>query len=72
MQGVSPLRVVAGFQVLKDQYVQWGQQVEQVAPKEAPNTQGPEPLGTWAIPTPPRQDCSSANEHAPVTRPPRP
>ena len=46
--------MVAGYPVLKDQYVQWGQQVEQVAPKEAPNTQGLEPLGAWAIPTPPR------------------
>ena len=45
--------MVAGYQVLKDQYGQRGKQVEQVAPKEAPNTQGPEPLGAWAIPPPP-------------------
>ena len=70
MKGVSHLRVVAGYQVLKDHYVQWGQQVEQVAPREAPNIQEPEPLGAWATPAPTRQDCSSANEHAPVTRPP--
>ena len=64
--------MVAEDQVLKDHYEQWGQQVEQVAPREAPNTQGPEPLGAWATPALSSQDCSSANEHAPVTRPPRP
>ena len=52
MKGVSHSRVVAGYQVLKDHYTQWGQQVEQVAPKDAPNTQGPDPLGASAIPAP--------------------
>ena len=58
MQGVSHSRVVAGYQVLKDQYVQWGQQVEQVAPKDAPNTQGPDPLDAWAIPAPPAKTAA--------------
>ena len=45
--------MVAGYQVLKDHYTQWGQQVEQVAPKDAPNTKGQDPLGAWAISAPP-------------------
>ena len=68
--------MMAGYQVLKDHYVEWGQQVEQVAPKEAPNTQGPEPLGAWAIPAPPlpprlqiRRACTSDPRPTPVVMP---
>ena len=58
MKGVSHSGVVAGYQVPKDHYTQWGQPVKEVAPKDTPNTQGPDPLGAWANFAPPAQTAA--------------
>ena len=58
MKGVSHSCGVARYKVLNDHFTQWKQQVEQVAPKDAPNTQGPDPLGAWAITAPPAKTAA--------------
>ena len=68
-EGVSHSRVAAGYQIRKGHCIQGGavgrahgsERSHQTPQGQIPSVPGPA--------LPPRQDCSSANEHAPVTRP---